>query len=218
VEAIGAGGANQVLQDLIRAVRENKQQLSQLDGAIGDGDHGVNLNKGFSLWAEQLQAGQGDLSSALSALSRILLARIGGAMGPLYGMFFRGLAAGCEGQDAIDAAVFGRMLAGAVASVRTVSQAKVGDKTLMDVLLPAEEAYRRAVQDGRSFPESLEALAGAAEAGRESTRELVARVGRASRLGERSRGSLDAGAASCALILTTMAGSFRRLLCGPEQE
>jgi dihydroxyacetone kinase-like protein len=85
----------------------------------------------------------------------------------------------------------------------------------MDVLLPAEQAYRGAAQEGRSFAEALEAMARAAEAGRESTRDLVARVGRASRLGERSRGSLDAGAASCALILTTLACSLRRLLGGP---
>jgi dihydroxyacetone kinase-like protein len=217
MEGIRSDQTGQVLRDLVQAVRENKQHLSELDGAIGDGDHGVNLNKGFSLWAEELQAGPGELSSALAALSRILLASIGGAMGPLYGMVFRGLAAGCKGQDRIDAAVFGRMLAGAVASVQTVSQAKVGDKTLMDVLLPAEEAFRRAAQKGRSFAEALEALAAAAEAGRESTRELVARVGRASRLGERSRGSLDPGAASCALILTTLAGSLRRLLSGQER-
>jgi dihydroxyacetone kinase-like protein len=215
MDGVSCDRAGQVLKDLVQAVRENKQHLSQLDGAIGDGDHGVNLNKGFSLWAEELQAGQGEFSSALAALSRILLASIGGAMGPLYGMFFRGLAAGCKGQEGIDAAVFGRMLAGAVASVQTVSQAKVGDKTLMDVLLPAEEAYRRAAQEGRTFAEALDALAKAAEAGRDSTRDLVARVGRASRLGERSRGALDAGAASCALILTTLAGSLRRLLAGP---
>jgi dihydroxyacetone kinase-like protein len=215
MDGVGSAAAWPILQDLVRAVQESKQHLSELDGAIGDGDHGVNLNKGFSLWAGELQAGQGELSSALTALSRILLASIGGAMGPLYGMLFRGLAAGCQGQERIDAAVFGRMLAGAVASVQTVSQAKVGDKTLMDVLLPAEQAYRGAAQEGRSFAEALEAMARAAEAGRESTRDLVARVGRASRLGERSRGSLDAGAASCALILTTLACSLRRLLGGP---
>jgi dihydroxyacetone kinase-like protein len=133
-------------------------------------------------------------------------------MGPLYGLLFRGLAEGCQGQEVIDAAVFGRMLAAGVASLRSISQAKVGDKTLMDVLLPAEEAYRLALQEGKSFAECLQAMATAAEKGRDSTRDLVARVGRASRLGERSKGSLDAGAASCALILSTMAGSIRELL------
>jgi dihydroxyacetone kinase-like protein len=112
----------------------------------------------------------------------------------------------------IDAAVFGRMLAAGVASLRSISQAKVGDKTLMDALLPAEEAYRLALQEGKSFAECLQAMAAAAKKGRDSTRDLVARVGRASRLGERSKGSLDAGAASCALILSTMAGSIRELL------
>jgi dihydroxyacetone kinase phosphoprotein-dependent L subunit len=212
VDGVDASRVRTALGELVQAVRENKQRLSQLDGAVGDGDHGINLNKGFSLWAEELQAGPGDLCSAFSALSRILLASIGGAMGPLYGMFFHGMAAGCQGQERIDAAAFGRMLSGGLAGVQTVSQAKVGDKTLMDVLLPAEEAYRRAVLEGRSFEEALEALARAAEAGRDSTRDLVARVGRASRLGERSRGALDAGAVSCALLLTTLAGSLSRLL------
>jgi dihydroxyacetone kinase-like protein len=201
-----------ILQALIRAVRDNKQHLSDLDGAIGDGDHGINLNKGFGLWAEELDKNPGELSAGLMSLSKILLASIGGAMGPLYGLFFRGLARGCEREQVIDEAVFGRMLAGALTSIQTISQAKVGDKTLMDALLPAEVAYRSAVQEGKSFAEALEALAEAAEKGRDSTRDLIAKVGRASRLGERSKGTLDPGAASCALILTTMAGAIRTLL------
>lgn len=203
-----------ILADLIRAIRENKQHLSDLDGAIGDGDHGVNLHKGFGLWAEELARSPGGLSAGLMSLSKILLGSIGGAMGPLYGMFFRGLAMGCEQAALIDAAVFGRMLAGAVSAVQTISQANVGDKTLMDVLLPAAAAYRRALDRQRSFADCLEAMGAAAEAGRDSTRDLVARVGRASRLGERSRGSLDAGATSCALILNTIAASIRALLAG----
>ncbi len=214
MEGITETQGRAILQDLIRAVRDNKQYLSDLDGAIGDGDHGINLNRGFSLWAEELARNPGDLSHSLSSLSKILLASIGGAMGPLYGLIFRGLAQGCEHAEFIDASVFGRMLAGAVQAVRSISQAKVGDKTLMDVLLPAEEAYRGALRDSRSFAEALAALSRAAEQGREATRELVARIGRASRLGERSRGALDAGAASCALILTVMAGSIRGLLAG----
>jgi dihydroxyacetone kinase-like protein len=212
MEGFSNSQGRKILQDLIQAVQKNKQYLSDLDGAIGDGDHGVNLNKGFGLWAEQLQADPADLSPGLTALSKVLLSSIGGAMGPLYGLLFRGLAEGCQGQEVIDAAVFGRMLAAGVASLRSISQAKVGDKTLMDALLPAEEAYRLALQEGKSFAECLQAMAAAAKKGRDSTRDLVARVGRASRLGERSKGSLDAGAASCALILSTMAGSIRELL------
>ena len=206
-----------ILDDLVTAVGANKQYLSDLDGAIGDGDHGINLNKGFSLWADELRKGPGDFSAGLASLSKILLSSIGGAMGPLYGLIFSGLSAGCRGQDWIDGEVFGQMMAGAVASVKTISQATIGDKTMMDVLLPAEEAYRDALQHGASFSEALEALCQAAEAGRESTRGLVARIGRASRLGERSRGALDAGAASCAVILTSMAGSIRGLLAEPGE-
>jgi dihydroxyacetone kinase-like protein len=216
VEGIAEAQSRAIIPQLIQAVRDNKQYLSDLDGAIGDGDHGINLNRGFSLWAEQLARNPGDLAHCLASLSKILLASIGGAMGPLYGLIFRGLAQGCEQADFIDASVFARMLAAAMQGVRSISQAKVGDKTLMDVLLPAEEAYRGALREGRSFAEALEALSRAAEQGRDSTQELVARVGRASRLGERSRGALDAGAASCALILTTLAGSIRGLLAHPD--
>jgi dihydroxyacetone kinase-like protein len=204
----------EIQQELIRTIRENKLHLSELDGAIGDGDHGINMNKGFSLWAEELASNPVELYASLMSLSKILLARIGGAMGPLYGMFFRGLAKGCEQEEFLDAAVFGRMLSGAVACVQTISQAKVGDKTLMDALLPAEQAYRGALEQNKSFLECLEAMATAAEKGRDSTRELIAKVGRASRLGERARGSQDAGAASCALILTAIAGAIRGLLAG----
>ena len=212
MEGISEAQSRAIIPQLIQAVRDNKQYLSDLDGAIGDGDHGINLNRGFGLWAEELARSPGDLAHSLGSLSKILLASVGGAMGPLYGLIFRGLAKGCEQATFIDASVFARMLTGAVQGVRSISQAKVGDKTLMDVLLPAEEAYLGALREGRSFDQALEALCRAAESGREATRELVARVGRASRLGERSKGALDAGAASCALILTTMACSIRGLL------
>lgn len=206
-----ADGAR-IVADLIGAIQANKQRLSAIDGAIGDGDHGINMSKGFSLCGEELQKNPGDLTYSLKVLSKTLMSAIGGAMGPLYGMFFRGLANGCEGKQTIDAAAFGDMLSCAESAVKGISQAKVGDKTLMDALLPAVQAYSAALQAGKSFPECLTIMQNAAEEGRDATKELVAKVGRASRLGERSKGSLDAGATSCALILKTMAGSIRELL------
>jgi dihydroxyacetone kinase-like protein len=207
----------QVVQELVRIVQENRQSLSDIDGAIGDGDHGVNMSKGFTRAGEALvresggAQGAGDFSQALKIVSTTLMSSIGGAMGPLYGMLFRGLARGCDGEREIDAAVFGRMLASAHSDIRKVSQAQVGDKTLIDAFLPAVEAYEAALTDGRGLFECLQAMASAAEAGRDSTRDLVAKVGRASRLGERSRGTQDAGATSCALLLRSMADSISRL-------
>jgi phosphoenolpyruvate---glycerone phosphotransferase subunit DhaL len=201
-----------IVFDLIRAVQENKQYLSDIDGAIGDGDHGINMNKGFTLCHEELLAHPGDLTHGLKTLAKILVMRIGGSMGPLYGYFFKSLATACDGSDAIDAAVFGRMLTAGREGIQKISEAKQGDKTLMDVLLPAEAAYQAAAQAGEAFRECLDKMAEAARQGRDATKDMVAKLGRSSRLGERSRGVIDAGAASCCLILETMAGTIGHLL------
>lgn len=201
-----------IVFDLIRAIQENKQYLSDIDGAIGDGDHGINMNKGFTLCGDELLANPGDLSHGLKTLAKILIMRIGGSMGPLYGTFFKSMAAACEGADAIDATVFGRMLSSGREGIEKISEAKQGDKTLMDVLLPAEAAYQAAAQTGEPFRVCLERMAGAARQGRDATKEMAAKLGRSSRLGERSRGVIDAGAASCCLILEVMAGTIGHLL------
>jgi dihydroxyacetone kinase-like protein len=133
-------------------------------------------------------------------------------MGPLYGSFFSEMAAACAGVEDVDAVVFGRMLEAGREAVQDLGEADVGDKTLLDSLIPAEAAYREAEANGASFTDALAAMAQAAERGKESTRDLVAKVGRASRLGERSRGVLDAGATSCWLLLDAMASSMQGLL------
>jgi dihydroxyacetone kinase phosphoprotein-dependent L subunit len=217
-QGVAAEHGSRIVQELIRAIQKNRQHLSDLDGAIGDGDHGVNMSKGFTRAGDELARNPGDLSHALGTVSRTLLTAIGGALGPLYGMMFRGLSKGCAELHWIDAQVFGRMLEAAEADVRKVSQAREGDKTLMDAFLPAVRAYSAALASGRDFAESLQALARAAEEGRDSTRDLVAKLGRASRLGERSRGTLDAGAASCALLLRTLADAIGQLLAAPTAE
>ena len=206
-----------IVFDLIRAIQENKQYLSDIDGAIGDGDHGINMNKGFTLCRDELLANPGNLTHGLKTLSKILVMKIGGAMGPLYGTFFKSLAAACDGVDAIDMAVFGRMLSSGREGIQKISDAKPGDKTLMDVLLPAEAAYQAAAQTGEPFRVCLDQMVEAARQGRNATKDMVAKLGRSSRLGERSRGVIDAGAASFCLILEIMAGTIGRLLtCGSE--
>jgi len=198
-----------VLMPLIAAIQENKQYLSDIDGLIGDGDHGINMNKGFTLCEEQLRAEPGDLSHGFSTLSRILMTQIGGSMGPLYGMFFRAMGRTCKGLETLDAAGFGEMLAAAKEKVKDISGAQLGDKTLLDVLLPAEEAYRTALEAGDSFTACLDRMSEAAEQGRDATKDMLAKVGRSSRLGERSRGVIDAGSASCCLILQTLAKAIQ---------
>ena len=133
-------------------------------------------------------------------------------MGPLYGTFFRAMAKASKGQERIDSRVFHGMLENGMAGVVALGNAKVGDKTLVDTLDPAVRAFAAAMARGGSFSDALAAMSAAAETGRDSTRDMVARLGRSSRLGERSRGVLDAGAVSCCLILTAMARSMRELL------
>jgi len=199
---------------MIQVIRENKQYLSDIDGAIGDGDHGINMNKGFTMTQEALQKDPGDLSHGLLTLARILMMRIGGAMGPLYGKVFKTMGKAMEGHERIDAELFRKALAGIKEGMSMLSPAKVGDKTLVDALYPAIDAFDRAVEKGDPFSDARGVMKKAAESGTEATENMVAQLGRSSRLGERSRGVVDAGAASCALLLGVMADTINEILTG----
>jgi dihydroxyacetone kinase len=213
--AIPLALSGELVRDLIASIVANRQYLSEIDGLIGDGDHGINMAKGFNGCAARLDA-LGDkaleLPAALTQLSKALMDDIGGSMGPLYGEFFRGLADTLAPHAQLDAALFGDALASAVANVQAMGNAKVGDKTLMDTLLPALVAYRASQASTAGFKDALQAMSDAAARGRDSTQALQARIGRSARLGPRSIGVLDAGATSCCLILQSMAGSLQRLL------
>jgi dihydroxyacetone kinase-like protein len=138
--------------------------------------------------------------------------KIGGSMGPLYGKFFKSLSSSLAANEKIDAQGFGNALSASREAIGSISQAKVGDKTLVDVLYPAVDAYHEALGQGADFSAALAEMKQAAITGRDSTKDLVAQIGRSSRLGERSRGVIDAGAASCALILGTMADTITGLI------
>lgn len=203
-----------IIYDLIKTIQDNALYLSEIDGAIGDGDHGINMNKGFTLCKERLTGEQTNLSTALNILSEILLNEIGGAMGPLYGMFFLGMSNACNNKKQVDSIVFKDMLETGIFELGEIdiNKPKIGDKTMMDTLIPAVEAYKTAINNRKSFIEALEEMKIAAEKGKESTKELVAKVGRASRLGERSKGFLDVGAVSSCLILESMADSIIKII------
>ena len=213
-QSIALKDAGRIVLDLVDTINANRAYLSEIDGAIGDGDHGINMSKGFSQCGDALraQAELPGLAEALDTLAMTLLDGIGGSMGPLYGSFFLGLAETLAGKETLDAVLFGEALAAGVAGVETVGSAQVGDKTLMDTLVPAREAYRSALAAGADFGTALGAMTEAAEQGWQSTRDLQARIGRAARLGERSIGVLDAGATSCFLILKTLATSIQARL------
>ena len=198
-----------IVADLVRVIVANREYLSEVDGAIGDGDHGINMAKGFAHCGRTIEGRQLTLAEALDELTLSLMEGIGGSMGPLYGSLFIGMADEVRGSEDIDAATFARLLRGGLTSLQDITEAGVGDKCLMDTLIPAVEAFERAHAAARSFSDALDAMKSAASQGRDSTKDLVAKIGRASRLGERSLGVLDAGAVSCCLILTQLADSIK---------
>lgn len=197
-----------VVDAIIEVIQKNASYLSEIDGAIGDGDHGINMNKGVTQAKEQLAGQSADLATGLKVMSDVMMDDIGGSMGPLYGTFFRQMFRVVRKKEIIDAEVFNDMLTRALESIKDIGSAKVGDKTLLDTLEPAAAAFEAKHKDGEDFVAALTAMKVAAEKGRDSTVDMVAKVGRSSRLGERSRGVLDAGATSCSLILCAMADSI----------
>ena len=132
--------------------------------------------------------------------------------GMLTMFLFDGMSEACEDAEDIDADVFADMVTGAVEGIQEISPAKVGDKSLLDTLVPAKEAFIEAKEAGKEFADCLDAMNEAAEKGWKSTEDMVAKIGRASRLGERSRGVLDAGATSCYFIITTIGSTAKSLL------
>ncbi len=212
--------AEDIVREMIETIVQNRQFLSEIDGLIGDGDHGVNMAKGFSGCGQRLdrlgsQAQQ--LPLALKELSEALMDDIGGSMGPLYGNFFLGWVSVLSPYRLMDAELFGQALATGILNVQAMGQAQVGDKTLIDTLIPALDAYNTELANGGSFQACLSAMICGAETGKDSTKDMQARIGRSARLGARSIGVLDAGATSCFLILQSTGQALIRLLAQTAQ-
>lgn len=185
------------------AVTENADHLTQLDSAIGDADHGVNLKRGFTAVTAALDGFEADGPGAvLVKTGTTLISKVGGASGPLYGSAFRAIGKALDGPGA-DAAALGAALRDGLAAIRKLGAAAPGDKTIVDALDPAVEAFAAAAPDG--LGPAAEAAAVAAEVGAKATAELQARKGRASYLGARSVGHQDPGATSTALIFRALA-------------
>ncbi len=191
---------------------ENAEYLTQLDAAIGDADHGVNMDRGFRTALGRLQNSNcPDIGTVFKTVGMALVSTVGGAAGPLYGTFFLQLGTKTAGKQELTPEEWGDALDAAVKAVMARGQAQPQDKTMVDALLPAVEAYRRALSEGADFATALERAAAAAEEGMRATIPLVARKGRASYLGERSAGHQDPGATSSALILRAAADTWRAL-------
>jgi len=201
-----------ILLAMVKTIQSNKAYLGEVDGLIGDGDHGMNMNKGFSVFEERFSDKELGFSEGLEALGMILLNEIGGSMGPIYGTIFMNAAEAGEDKEKIGPAELYEMLAAGLEGLYGIVDARVGDKTLVDTLVPAIDSLHESVQGKEDFRESLVKMKKKAEAGRDSTKDLAAKFGRSSRLGERSRGVLDAGSVSCCMILCAMADGIIRLL------
>ena len=186
-------------------VQEQRDHLTQLDAAIGDADHGANLDRGFTAVVAALEADPpATPGGVLTLTGRTLISKVGGASGPLYGTAFRRAGKSLGDATDVDLPALAAALEAALAGIQQLGAAKEGDKTMVDVLAPATSAFSKAVAEGRPGPEALAVLAEAAEAGAEATVSMQALKGRASYLGPRSVGHEDPGSASSVLILAAL--------------
>jgi dihydroxyacetone kinase-like protein len=186
-------------------VDEHEAELTGLDSEIGDADHGSNMARGMRAVVARLDGDTPATPADLGkAVGMTLVSTVGGASGPLYGTFFLRLGTAAGTADTLDASSLGAALRAGVEGVVARGKAEPGDKTMIDALLPAMDAWDAAVSDGAEAPAAAAAAVEAAEAGRDATVPLVARKGRASYLGERSAGHMDPGAASSTLLLQAL--------------
>ncbi len=193
------------------AIEAEKGRLSELDGVIGDADHGVTMSIGFSAVNEalsRLDHGSADPATVLTTSAKAFLNAVGATSGPLYATAFIRAAAAIKGRAVLDRDAAVDMVTAMVKGIRDRGKADRGDKTMIDAWLPAAEAAEAARLAGRDLSECLDAALFAAQAGAEATKSMVASKGRASRLGERAIGHMDPGAASAVVIL----GAIERTL------
>jgi dihydroxyacetone kinase-like protein len=194
------------MEESASAVRDQRDYLTQLDSAIGDGDHGLNMTRGFDSVTKAL-AGQDDSlppGRLLILAGKTLVSTVGGASGPLWGMALRRAGRALGDDDEFDSSELILALDGALDGVVELGAAQLGDKTMVDALSPAVEALRHAIEAERPLPVAIASAAEAAEEGMRATIPLQARKGRASYLGERSIGHQDPGATSTALIIRAL--------------
>ena len=197
------------LETLCETIENEKEYLSELDGAIGDGDHGVNMAKCFREVKKKLaETSADDMGSLFKNVGMVVLNSVGGAMGALYGTFFLRMSQESVDKNALNLADMVRMLQAAEKGILDIGKAKPGDKTLLDALSPAVRSLELSEKQAKSLPAALDAFEQNAKEGMASTKDMLAKTGRASRLGERTIGHQDAGATSCYFILRSIASSI----------
>jgi len=197
------------IKSVANVLTENKDYLTELDSAIGDADHGANMFRGFQAVLTKLPGvSDKDIGTIFKTVGMTLVSTVGGASGPLYGTFFMQAGTASAGKQELTAADWGAALEAAVNGVVMRGKAVLGDKTMVDALTPALEAFKDAVAENVTIGMALARSVQAAEEGMKATIPLVARKGRASYLGERSAGHQDPGATSSYLILKCAAETW----------
>lgn len=193
------------LKATAKVLEENRDYLTQLDAAIGDADHGINMDRGFKAVMARLPAVENkDIGTILKTTGMALVSTVGGAGGPLYGTLFMQAGMAVSNKEELGAEDLLALLEAALKGVVMRGKAQPGDKTMVDALHPAVEAYRKALAEEGDLIGALRKAVQAAEEGMKATIPMVARKGRASYLGERSAGHQDPGATSSYLILKTL--------------
>ncbi len=180
---------------------ENREYLTDLDREIGDADHGVNMARGYAAVIEKVPQDNPDIGAMLKKAGMTLLSTVGGASGPLYGTAYMEAAKALAGKETLTEEDFGRAFGLAVAGIQKRGKSVRGEKTMLDALMPALDAYAAKTAEGGSLSEALDCACAAAREGVEYTRTIAATKGRASYLGERSIGHPDPGATSAMMTL-----------------
>ncbi|HET7665348.1 MAG TPA: dihydroxyacetone kinase subunit DhaL [Mycobacterium sp.] len=197
------------IRDYARVIGENAWYLTDLDAAIGDADHGINMDRGMTAVVAALdEAAPADMAALCKQVGMTLVKSVGGASGPLYGTFFLRMAGALGADESADAAAFAKALRAGVEGVVQRGRAEAGDKTMFDALAPALDALDAALASGGGLAVALADATVAAEKGRDATEAMVARKGRASYLGQRSVGHVDPGATSAAMLIAAAASAF----------
>ena len=194
------------IADLITA---NKDFLTELDREIGDSDHGINMARGFSAVMEKLSPDDADIGAALKKTGMTLLSKVGGASGPLYGTAYMEAGKVTAGKTELTSEDFNLIFEAAIAGIQKRGHAVKGEKTMLDAIIPASEAYAKKISEGAGIVEALEAAVMSAREGVEYTKTIIATKGRASYLGERSIGHQDPGATSATLTLEAILDYFK---------
>lgn len=195
-----------IMSSAVAKIRDNHEELTKLDSAIGDGDHGTTMLRSMESVDNTISQADGDdMKGLLYDIGWNIMCCDGGSTGPLLGSLFMGMSDGVEGETTLDAGAVAAMFRAGLEGMSVQSKASVGDKTMMDALIPAVEALESASKEGKMIAEMLEGAADAAKQGAESTKDMQAKFGRARNLGERTLGFQDPGATSISYIFAGFA-------------